>query len=190
MVLLAFLVNLTAYPVSNGLLPYVAQRIYGVDATGLGWLVASFALGGLAASVATVLTGGPRHSARATLIGAGAWYVVLLSFGQVGSLGPGLVTLLLTGFAQNVAMIAMAATLLGAAGVGFRGRVMGVRMLAVYGLPVGLLGSGVLIEHLGYRLTVTVAAAIGLIFTVLIGLRWRTSIWERRRPGGEWMSGR
>ena len=96
-----------------------------MDATGLGWLVASFALGGLAASVATVLTGGPRHSARATLIGAGAWYVVLLSFGQVGSLGPGLVTLLLTGFAQNVAMIAMAATLLGAAGVGFRGRVTG-----------------------------------------------------------------
>jgi MFS family permease len=38
MVLLAFLVNPTAYPATNGLPPYIAQRIYHVDATGLGWL--------------------------------------------------------------------------------------------------------------------------------------------------------
>src|SRR2546428_2687339 len=33
---LAFLVNLTAYPVTSGLLPYVARSVYRVDATGLG----------------------------------------------------------------------------------------------------------------------------------------------------------
>jgi MFS family permease len=180
MMLVAFLVNLTAYPASSGLLPYVAQRVYQVDATGLGWLVASFALGGLAASVTTVLTGGPRRPARATLIATGAWYVVLLGFGHVRSLGPGLVTLLVAGFAQNVAMIALAATLLGAAGAPYRGRVMGVRMLAVYGLPVGLLASGVLIDHIGYPLTITVAALVGLVFTVLIGRRWRASVWQAR----------
>jgi predicted MFS family arabinose efflux permease len=180
MMLVAFLVNVTAYPASNGLLPYVAQRVYHVDATGLGWLVASFAMGGLAASVVTVLTGGPRHPARATLIATGAWYVVLLGFGHVGSLGPGLVTLLLAGFAQNVAMIALAATLLHASGASYRGRVMGVRMLAVYGLPIGLLGAGVLIERLGYPWTITVAAAVGLVCTVWIGVRWRASTWHPR----------
>jgi predicted MFS family arabinose efflux permease len=184
MMLLAFLVNLTAYPVSSGLLPYAAQRIYRVDATGLGWLVASFALGGLAASVLTVVTGRPWRPARATLVGAATWYVVLLGFGQAGSLGPALAILLLAGFAQNIAMIAMAATLLGAAGAGFRGRVMGVRMLAVYGLPVGLLVSGLLIEQVGYRLTITLAAASGLLATVVIGLRWRASIWEPGPAGG------
>ena len=183
MMLLAFLVNLTAYPASNGLLPYVAQRIYRVDATGLGWLVASFALGGLAASVATVVTGGPRHPARATLVAMGAWYVTLLAFGHARSLGLGLAVLLLAGFAQNVAMIAMAATLLGAAGAGYRGRVMGVRMLAVYGLPVGLVAFGLLIDRIGYPSTITVAAAIGLICTVLIGARWRASIWARAGTG-------
>jgi predicted MFS family arabinose efflux permease len=180
MMLVAFLVNLTAYPASNGLLPYVAQRVYHVDATGLGWLVASFALGGLAASVMTVLTGGPRRPARATLIATGAWYVVLLGFGHVGSLGPGLATLLLAGFAQNVAMIALAATLLSASGASYRGRVMGVRMLAVYGLPVGLLGAGVLIDRVGYPSTITLAALLGLVFTVLIGVRWRASVWRPR----------
>jgi hypothetical protein len=112
-------------------------------------------------------------------LGAGAWYVVLLGFGQVGDLGLGLVTLLLAGFAQNVAMISMAATLLGAAGASFRGRVMGVRMLAVYGLPVGLVASGLLVDRVGYRLTITAAAALGLAVTTLIGFRWRARIWQR-----------
>ncbi len=38
---LAFLVNLAAYPLSGGLLPYVARDVYGLDRTGLGYLVAS-----------------------------------------------------------------------------------------------------------------------------------------------------
>ena len=181
MILLAFLVNLTAYPASNGLLPYVAQRIYHVDATGLGWLVASFAAGGLLASLATVLTGGPRHPARASVVAAAAWYAVLLGFAHVGSLGAGVVALLLAGFAQNVSMISMAATLLDSAGAAYRGRVMGVRMLAVYGLPVGLVLCGLLIQRLGYPATITLAAATGLVLTAWIGVRWRGSLGGRAR---------
>ena len=40
---IAFLANLTAYPLTNGLLPYVARTIYGTNQTGLGYLSASFA---------------------------------------------------------------------------------------------------------------------------------------------------
>jgi predicted MFS family arabinose efflux permease len=181
MMLLAFLINLTAYPASSGLLPYIAREVYRVDATGLGWLVASFALGGLLASVAMVLTGGTRHPERSTLACTAIWYALVLGFGHARSLGAGLVTLLAAGFVQNVAMISMAATLLAAAGEGFRGRVMGVRMLAVYGLPLGLIASGALIERIGYPLTITASAALGLACTVLIGARWRASLWQRPR---------
>ncbi len=181
MMLLAFLINLTAYPASSGLLPYIARQVYGVDATGLGWLVASFAVGGLLASIAMVLTGGPGHPERSTLACTALWYALLLGFGHARSLGAGLVTLLAAGFVQNVAMISMTSTLLAAAGEGFRGRVMGVRMLAVYGLPLGLIASGLLIERIGYPLTITVSAALGLACTVLIGARWRASLWRRPR---------
>lgn len=183
MILLAFLINLTAYPASNGLLPYAAREIYRVDATGLGWLVASFPLGGLLASITMVLTGGPRRAERATLIGVAVWYGLLLGFGHVRVIGAGLALLLLAGFAQNVAMIAMTATLLASAGDGFRGRVMGVRTLAVHGMPLGLLGAGFLIDRIGYPLTITVTSSLGLLFTVLIGLRWRARMWqETPRP--------
>ncbi len=178
---LAFLINLTAYPASGGLLPYVARSVYHVDATGLGWLVASFSLGGLLASMTMVTTGGWRRPERATLVYTAVWYALLLGFGHLRSVGPALLLLLAAGFAQNVAMISMTATLITAAGGRFRGRVMGVRTLAVYGLPLGLMASGALIERIGYPLTISVSAAVGLLFTVLIGIKWRASMWERSR---------
>ena len=177
---LAFVINLTAYPASGGLLPYVARNIYRVDATGLGWLVAAFAFGGLLASMAMVLTGGTRRPERSTFICTAVWYAILLGFGHLQTLGAGLVALLAAGFVQNVAMISMAATLLSAAGAEFRGRVMGVRTLAVYGLPVGLMAAGFLIERIGYPFTITVSAALGLLFTVLIAVRWRAAVWRRQ----------
>lgn len=177
---LAFLINLTAYPASGGLLPYVARTIYQVDATGLGWLVASFSLGGLLGSVTMVTTGGGRRPDRTTLIYTAVWYTLLLGFGHLRSVGPAVLLLLAAGFVQNVAMISMTATLITGAGDRFRGRVMGVRTLAVYGLPLGLMASGALIERIGYPLTITGSAAIGLLFTLLIGIKWRASIWRER----------
>ncbi len=176
---LAFLINLTAYPITGGLLPYVAKQVYRVDATGLGYLVASFSLGALIGSIAMVATGGPRRPERSMLVYATLWYAILLAFGFVGTLGAGLVALFLAGLVQSVAMISMAAWLLAAAGDRFRGRVMGVRMLAVYGLPLGLMASGALIERVGYAPTIAALAAVGLLFTLLAGITWRASLWQK-----------
>ena len=178
MMLLAFLVNLTAYPISGSLLPYAAQRVFHTDATGLGWLAASFALGGLVGSVITVVMGGLRRPERVTFICTALWYALLFGFGHARTLPVGLLALGAAGFVQNLAMISMTASLLAAAGERFRGRVIGVRMLAVYGFPLGLLGLGFLIERIGYPLTISAATTVGLLFTLLIALRWRASVWD------------
>jgi predicted MFS family arabinose efflux permease len=181
MMWLAFLINLTAYPISSGLLPYVAKRIFLVDATGLGWLAASFALGSLLGSIVTVATGGPRRLARSMLVYTAVWYAILFVFGHLPSMGPGLLALVIAGFVQSIAMIAMTANILNASDERFRARVMGVRTLAIYGMPVGLMASGLLIERIGYPLTISVFSTVGLVFTLLIGIRWRASLWQRRR---------
>jgi predicted MFS family arabinose efflux permease len=177
---LAFLVNLTAYPVTSGLLPYVARSVYMVDATGLGWLAASFSLGGLLGSIITVVTGGPRRPERSMLVNTVIWYALLFGFGHVPGMTAAVPTLLLAGLVQSMAMISMTGTLLAVAGDRFRARVMGVRMLAVYGMTVGLIGSGVLIERVGYSLTISAFCTVGLVFTLLIGIRWRDTIWQRK----------
>src|SRR5260370_40419176 len=97
----------------------------------------------------------------ATVIYTAVWYALLLGFGHLQSLGPALLALLAAGFAQNVAMISMTATLITAAGGRFRGRVMGVRTLAVYRMPLGLMASGALIESIGYPPTTNLPAPVG-----------------------------
>src|SRR5437870_5095102 len=55
--------------------------------------------------------------------------------------------------------------------------------LTAYPISSGLLPSGVLIERVGYPSTISTFAAVGLVFTLLIGIRWRASLWQRRcRP--------
>jgi hypothetical protein len=49
---------------------------------------------------------------------------------------------------------------------------MAARQLAVYGMPLGLMGLGVLVERVGFPTTVTLSCAVGLVFVVLIGMRW------------------
>ena len=174
---LAFLVNMTAFPLTLGLMPYVARDIYHVDQTGLGLLVASFAIGALIGSIAVSMAGQAIRPARMMLVFAVAWYCALLLFVWMPGPGSARVMLVLAGFAQSLSMVPMAAMLLHTAGARFRGRIMGVRMLAIYGLPLGLLVAGTLIERIGYTATASGYCLFGLAVTALIGLRWHAELW-------------
>ncbi len=71
--------------------------------------------------------------------------------------------LLIAGVFQSLAMVSLTVILVREAGQRFRGRVMGVRMMAIYSLPVGLLVAGALIERIGFAATATLYAAFGLV---------------------------
>lgn len=178
---IAFLVNLTAYPLSNGLLPYIAKTIYGTNQTGLGYLSASFAIGSLAGSLALSMIGGVRV-ARLMIASTLAWYGALLVFVQMQTMPTALVCLLLTGCCQSLSMISVAVILMRAAGEHLRGRVMGVRMMVIYGLPLGLLAAGSLIEEIGFAATGTVYAVSGIAMTLAIVAHWRADLWHLHAP--------
>jgi MFS family permease len=172
----AFLINLCAFPLVTGVLPHVAKNIYGTDQTGLGYLVASLASGALTGSVAMSIAGERMRVEHIMVASMIAWYAMLLLFGQVQAMGVGMVCLFLIGITQSVSMVTLAVVLLRTAEPRYRGRVMGVRMLAIYGNPMGLLAAGVLIEHIGYPATALLYGGVGLAVTGLIILRWRTAV--------------
>jgi MFS family permease len=178
LVWLAFLFNLTAFSVTNALLPYVARDIYHVDQTGLGTLVASLAFGALAGSLALARSDIGMPLSRLMIISAIVWYVLLMTFAHMESLRSGAITLLLAGVAQSFTMVCHTVLLLRAAGQRFHGRVVGVRMLAIYSLPLGALAAGFLIERIGFTPTISLYAAVGLIFSILIAVRWRAALWS------------
>jgi hypothetical protein len=179
---LAFLVNLLAFPFSLGLLPYVAKNIYLTDQTGLGWLGASFAFGGL---VGSVVLSSHRFAFRAaqTMVLAGAvWFAVDVLFAFSTHLGVGMALLWVAGLAQSLSMTPLAAVMLRATEPAYRGRVMGMRMLAIWGLPLGLLLSGPLIDRWGYAATAGMYSALGLLLTGAMSVYWRAHIWDRKAP--------
>jgi MFS family permease len=178
---IAFLANLTAYPLSNGLLPYIAREIYGTNQTGLGYLSASYAVGSLVGSIALSLIGGIRV-ARLMIGATVVWYTTLLMFAQVQTMPTAIACLMLAGLAQSLAMISIAVILMRTASEHFRGRVMGVRMLAIYSLPLGLLAAGSLIGEIGFAATGTLYAAAGLALMLAIVLHWRADLWHVHAP--------
>ncbi len=175
---LAFLVNLTGFPlVSNsGLLSYVAREVYGLDATGLSHLAASFGVGSLVASIVMAATGGARRPIYLVFGGTIIWHILLLVFAFSSEKTEGMALLFLVGVAQGVAMISMAVALLRLAEARFRGRVMGVRMLAVYGLPMGLALVGPATDALGFQGAALAAASFGLGIIALIAVIWRRDL--------------
>ncbi len=173
---LAFLVNLTAFPLSHSLLPYVAREIYATDATGLGHLVAAFATGALLGS--TIMTVAREQSSRFMVICIALWYALIAVFARMTAAPYGMSVLFVMGVCHSLGMVTMSGVLLRIVADRFRGRVMGIRMLAVYGLPLGLLISGPLVERFGYPATATLYVAIGLTFTAVIAWRWRAIMWK------------
>ena len=180
--IVAFLVNLSAFPLVLGLLPYVAKEIYRTGQTGLGYLVASFAFGALVGSVVLSRYGGRIRPGRMILSFCAAWYGLTLVCAQVGNPVAGSAVLMLAGLTQSLCLVPLSGMLLRTSAEEFRSRVMGIRTLMIYGVPLGLLIAGPLIDRYGYPATATLYGILSLGCTLAIAVRWRAHLWRLDAP--------
>jgi len=173
---IALLVNFTAFPLSIGLLPYVAREIFGTDQTGLGYLMASFAIGSLVGSIILGMVGNKVRPARAMIFFAIVWHAFLAMFVWVDQLFLGMILMGLAGLAHNLSLVPLVGLLMRTSNPAFWGRVMGVRMLAIYTLPVSLMIAGWLIDSINFHRTMSLYMVIGIVLTLVIAVRWRESV--------------
>ena len=160
----------------------MAKEIYRTDQTGLGYMVAGAAAGALLGSIVLSRHGSVIRPARMMIVCdrglvRGAHRVRAHAASCRRHPGPRLV-----GFAQSMSQVPMAALLLRTSDEQFRGRIMGIRMLAIYGNVPGLLLSAPLIAHFGYPITATLYCVFGVAFTLLIAVRWRAHLWRLEAP--------
>ena len=73
----------------------------------------------------------------------------------------------------------MSVVLLHVADQQFRSRVFGIRIMAVYGVPLGLLCAGPLIARYQYPLTATLYCIVGLACTGIALAVWHRNLWSR-----------
>ncbi len=108
----AALVNITAYPFTTGLMPYIAKDVFGLGQAGLGWLASSFAAGALVGSLAMSVLGPHVRPARTMLGTTVVWFVCLFAFAHLSAPGLAMVALAAAGAAQSVSMIGLQILLL------------------------------------------------------------------------------
>ena len=178
----AFLLNCTSFPMMGGLMPVMAKEIYHTNQTGLGYLIATGGFGALMSSVIMSRIGHRVRPARMMIIFSAGWLLSLMCFVNTPTPALGMVFLLLAGLSQGLSQIAMATMLIRNTEAKFRGRVMGIRMLAIYGNIPGLLLAGWLIPRLTYPLTGTLYGAVALLLIVLVVWHWRAQLWQRDAP--------
>jgi MFS family permease len=178
--MLAALVNLCAFPLTGGLMPYVAREVFHLDQQGLGWLVASFAGGALLGSLSVSALGARLPPARTMLLACALWYLCLLGLALPVDVPVAMALLMGAGLTQSLSMVSLSIILLRTSEERFRGRVMGARMLAIYTLPVGLLAAGALIPLIGFRGLVGLYVALGLSMTASIARVWRSELLPRQ----------
>jgi predicted MFS family arabinose efflux permease len=179
---IAFLVNVSAFPFMTSLMPYVAKEIYHTGQAGVGYLVASFAGGALIGSIALSRYGGYIRPGRMILAFCVVWYLLILVFVLMPGPASGCLALMLCGLAQSLCLVPLSAMLLKSSDERYRGGVMGVRQLMIYGVPIGLLAAGPSIERFGFAMTATIYGVLSLAVTLWIGLKWRSHLWRLDAP--------
>ena len=155
------------------MLPYVAKEVYLVDEIGLGHLVAGFGAGAMIGAFIVATVGKRTHSTKFMLINVLLWYAMLAVFAAMETKLSGFTSLFIMGIVHAMGMVSMSVILVGQLEQYIRGRVIGVRILAIYGVPLGLLGTGFLIDIIGFQGTINLYVTIGAALTALIWFKWR-----------------
>lgn len=182
---LALIINLATFPIYFGLISVLAKEIFSSTSTGLGFMMGTYSLGAL---IGSLFSGGRDSSGRIgrfAIGGAFLWSAAIILLALVPNFVGSFPTLFVAGLGQSICVVAIAMMLLSMTPDNLRGRVMGLRQLAVYSLPLGLLISGTLAEIWGVRIAIFVDGLIASILVIGCFIIWPDilkvrSIKERR----------
>ena len=180
LLVIAFIVNFTAFPMNNTLLAVVAKDIMNRGATSLGWLMGAYSFGSLLGCVTIGAISSMGSAGRVMVVGSILWHVGILVMAYMKWFYPALPVLVLIGMSQAFAMVTMAMMILKYTSTEMRGRVLGLRQLAVYGLPIGLLLSGYLAERNGVFSALIVNGVVGLVLLALSLMKWPGLLVKRK----------
>ena len=141
---IAVVINLTGWPFHTALLAIFAGNVLGTGPDGLGLLTASFGIGALCGSIAWASFRNLRHIGKLMILSVVIWHGSMLVFALSTNLYLSLSILLVTGAAFSSTQVMMLTAMLRTTQADYRGRVLGLRVLAIYAYAFGGAGAGFL----------------------------------------------
>ena len=169
---LAVIINLTAFPTYFGLISVLAKSTFQTSAANLGFMLGTYSLGAVIGSVFIGSFKKESSLGKILVIGTAIWHIGIIGLSQVTSLNITWPVLFITGLGQSLCVVTMASMLITFTPGDMLGRIIGLRQLAVYALPMGLPIAGVMAELMSVQVALAVDGIFGTILLIGAILIW------------------
>ena len=169
---LAVIINLTAFPTYFGLISVLAKSTFQTSAANLGFMLGTYSLGAVIGSVFIGSFKKESSLGKILVIGTAIWHIGIIGLSQVTSLNITWPVLFFTGLGQSLCVVTMASMLITFTPGNMLGRIIGLRQLAVYALPMGLPIAGIMAELMSVQVALAVDGIFGTILLIGAILIW------------------
>ncbi len=166
--LVAVIINITGFAFHTTLMPIFARDVLGRDSVGLGLLISSFGIGALAGSMIWASISNLRHAGLLCIMAVIGWHGTMIVFAASTNFYLSVGILVITGMMFSSTLVLMLTVLMQNTRPEFRGRMIGLRTLAIYAHAFGSLAAGAAAGVLGAPVTATISGIVGIAMVVTL----------------------
>ena len=168
--LLAVIINLAGWTLHTSLAPIFARDVLGTDSAGLGLLLFAFGVGALSGSMGLAMVPSLRNVGKLLIVAVVAWHVAIFVFSFSQWFFLSMAILVVVGMAFASTQVLILTLLLRTTEAQFRGRVMGLRSLAILAFSPGSIAAGGLAGVWGAPFAAKVVGLTGVLLVLILAI--------------------
>ena len=166
--LVAVIFNITGFSFHTTLVPIFAKDELGQDSFGLGILLSTFGIGGLVGSMFWAAIPNVKHTGIFCFLAVIGWHSTMIVFAASTNFYLSVGILAVTGMMFSSSLVLVLTVLMKTGLPEFRGRLMGLRTLAIYAHAFGSLGAGAIAGVWGAPSAAVLSGIFGI--SMMLGL--------------------
>ncbi|SVD44694.1 uncharacterized protein METZ01_LOCUS397548, partial [marine metagenome] len=171
LMLYAALANLTVLTLTNAFLPFISKDMLNGDANDLAILISFSAIGSLLGSILMTTGTFSDKPGKILIFFMTIWHLLMIATSLFPVKTIMFVLLILFGSSTSISMILLTMIILSITEKKMIGKIMGIRQLAIFAFPVGLITGGYMIDQIGIEFSIQAMGFFGLLISILFGYK-------------------
>ena len=171
LMLIAALANLTTLTLTNAFLPFISKDMLNGDANLLAVLISFSAIGSLFGSILMTTEIFRDKPGKILIFFMIIWHVLMITTSLFPVKTIMYVLLILFGSSTSITTILLSMLILTITEKKMIGKIMGIRQLAIFAFPIGLICGGYMIDKIGIVFSIQAMGLLGLLIAILFGYK-------------------
>ncbi len=166
----AVIFNITGFSFHTTLVPIFVKDVLHRDSVDLGIMLSIFGIGGLLGAMFWASIPNLKHSGILCILAVVGWHTAMIFFAMSTNFYLSAGILVIAGMMFNSSLVMVLTVLMKTGRPEFRGRIMGLRTLAIYAHAFGSLGAGAIAGALGAPTTAVISAVAGITMVLILAM--------------------